>query len=375
MVSPARGWMIVSQVLVLAASDGRLMALRIELIGSGLALLLVALPAMAADVAINEDARAHFAAGVNLLQDPDGARYEEAYREFKAAYAASPSWKILGNLGISAMKLERDGEAIEAYKKYLAEGGKQVEADERAQFQRDLATLEAGVVRLTLDSDPPGAIIEDERFPASGNAIRNSYATSGPLQIGVRAGRHRFIAKLAGRQDAVWDVELSPRQQQSYTFKLAEVAAAPVAAPVAAAGPAPQATTLAVDSGSAKGSNGMRIGSYVAFGVGALGLGAGTLLAVRSSGKFEDANAITDRECGAGTADCELGAAFPAWKSASDDAKSAKTLSLVGFIVGGVGVATGVTLFVLSSGKKEQPAAAKVEPYLGVGALGVRGSF
>lgn len=342
----------------------------------GLALALVALPALAADVAINEDARAHFTAGVNLLQDPDGARYEEAYREFKAAYAASPSWKILGNLGLSAMKLERDGEAIEAYKKYLSQGGKQVEAEERAQFQRDLATLEAGVVRLTLDSEPPGAIIEDERFPASGNAIRNSYATNGPLQIGVRAGRHRFTAKLAGRPDAVWDVELSPRQQQSYTFKFAEAPAAPLAVPAPTPPPVTQPAAVTVDSGSAaKANNGMRIGSYVALGVGVVGLGAGTLFAVQSKGKFEDANAITDRECGAGNADCELGAAFPAWKSASDDAKSAKTLSLVGFIVGGVGVATGVTLFVLSTGKKEQPATAKVEPYLGFGALGVRGSF
>ncbi len=55
---------------------------------------------------INDEARNHFNAGVNLIQDPDGPRYEEAYREFKAAYAAAPSWKILGNLGIAAMKLE-----------------------------------------------------------------------------------------------------------------------------------------------------------------------------------------------------------------------------------------------------------------------------
>jgi hypothetical protein len=352
------------------------MALRIALIGTGLAVALVALPALAADVVINEEARAHFTAGVNLLQDPDGARYEEAYREFKAAYAASPSWKILGNLGISAMKLERDGEAIEAYRKYLTEGGKQVEADERAQFQRDLATLESGVVRLTLDSEPPGALIEDERFPTTGNAIRNAYTTNGPLQIGVRAGRHRFTAKLAGRPDAVWEVELSPRQQQSYVFKFGQPSSAATAAAPATGAPAgSQPGALSVDSGAGSGSNGMRIGSYVAFGVGVVGLGAGTLFAMQAKGNYQDANDITTRECGAGNGDCELGDAYPAWKSASDDGDSAKTLSLVGFIVGGVGVATGVTLFVLSSGKKEEPAAAKVEPYLGVGALGVRGSF
>src|SRR5262245_18752054 len=83
--------------------------------------------ARADEVQISDKARDHFRAGVNFLQDPDGARYEEAYREFKTAYADSPSWKILGNLGLAAMKLERDGEAIEAYQKYLSEGGTQVD--------------------------------------------------------------------------------------------------------------------------------------------------------------------------------------------------------------------------------------------------------
>ena len=68
-----------------------------------------------ADVPISQEAREHFTAGVNLLQDPAGARIEEAYREFKTAYAASPSYKILRNLGLCAMRLERDQEAIEAY--------------------------------------------------------------------------------------------------------------------------------------------------------------------------------------------------------------------------------------------------------------------
>src|SRR5688500_2081025 len=103
------------------------------------------------DPPITEEARQHFAAGVNLLQDPEGARYEEAYREFTAAYRASPSWKILGNLGIAAMKLERDGEAISAFEKYLSGGASALAPEEREQFQRDLNTLKAGVVRITLE--------------------------------------------------------------------------------------------------------------------------------------------------------------------------------------------------------------------------------
>src|SRR5258706_13658285 len=100
--------------------------------------------AHADDVQITPEARARFGAGVNLLKDPEGPRYEEAYREFKAAYAASPSYKILGNLGLCAMKLERDEEAIAAYDRYLKEG-KDLDPAEMAQVRADLQTLKAGV--------------------------------------------------------------------------------------------------------------------------------------------------------------------------------------------------------------------------------------
>ncbi len=348
------------------------MARKVVAIGVGLVVVGLALPAWAADVVISEEARAHFSAGVNLLQDPDGARYEEAYREFKEAYAKSPSWKILGNLGISAMKLERDSEAIAAIKQYLAEGGKRIDPEERAQFQRDLSTLESGVAQLVLQTEPPGATIEDERRPASGQPIQNSYAAAGPLQIGVRPGRHRFTAKLAGRADAVWEVELSPRQQASHTFTLAEVvAAAPAAQPATAPAPPP---TLAADTSSPKSTNGMRTGAYIALGAGVVGLGVGTIFGLKAKSNYRDANAITNDNCPS-SGPCELpGSLFDRRQGLGNDGDAAKTLSIIGFVVGGVGLASGVTLFVLSS-KKEGAAAARIEPYVGVGQLGFRGGF
>lgn len=110
---------------------------------AALTALLVAGSASAAEVKITDEARKHFNAGVALLRDPDGARYEDAYREFKVAYEASPSWKILGNLGLAAMKLERDGEAIAAFERYLSEGKKELDPTERSDIERDLSTLRA----------------------------------------------------------------------------------------------------------------------------------------------------------------------------------------------------------------------------------------
>jgi hypothetical protein len=181
-------------------------------------------PARAEDVIISDEAKEHFRAGVALLDDPDGARYEEAYREFSAAYRASPSPKILGNLAICAMKLERDGEAIKAFEAYL-EGAPDVRAAERRQIERDLKTLRATVVWLDLDVQPEGTSVVDERVPVHGEAVVNRY---GPLarksELGVRRGPHRLtFSKTGFRSHAV---EIDASANRAVSIRLAPINAA-----------------------------------------------------------------------------------------------------------------------------------------------------
>jgi hypothetical protein len=249
-------------------------------------LLTLALTARA-DVPITDKARESFNAGVNYMQDPDGAKYEDAYREFKAAYAISPSWKILGNLGIVAMKLERDGEAIEAFKAYLNEGGAALESDERAQFERDLATLSAGVVTITITTSPPGAQLIDERLPAQGQPIRNLYEGSAlPIKIGIHAGHHRITARLAGYTDQVWEFDARPGGNEAHTFEL----------PAASAG----SGGLAQGGSASTSSDVVRpvpTSVYVglaATGAFAIGFGVTAVLAKGKQGDFDDLNDGTD---------------------------------------------------------------------------------
>src|SRR5215470_10538239 len=82
--------------------------------------------AWGADAAQREEVKRAFAAGVILLKDPDGAKYEEALAQFNKAYRLTGSWKALGNVALCSMKLERDGEAVAAYEKYLTEGAKEI---------------------------------------------------------------------------------------------------------------------------------------------------------------------------------------------------------------------------------------------------------
>src|SRR4051812_40136232 len=195
-------------------------------------------------------------------------------------------------------------------------------------------------------------------------------------------GDHTVTATATGFKGAPASVSLKDAGVGSVIVKM-EVdnsvpppAATPAATPPGAGAVAPTTPSGAPPSDSgANGSNGMRIGSYVGFGVGAVGVVLGTVFVLKSSSNRKDADAAASKleeQCGA-LCDAES----PEAKNVAnldDKARSAKTIGIVGYVVGGLGVATGVTLFILSS-KKDEPKSAFVAPYVGLGALGVRGAF
>ena len=189
--------------------------------GTGSATAQAAPKASAPTVQITEKAREFFRTGVRLLQDPDGARYEEAYEQFKAAYAESPSWKILGNLGVTAMKLERDGEAIKAFQGYLEQGGKELSKDERAQFQSDLDTLSATTATVTVSGLPAGTRVTDVRSANKGDDVKNYYDVpeGGSLVLRVRPGVHRFTAQWADQQAQTHEIEATVKGAHEVKFE------------------------------------------------------------------------------------------------------------------------------------------------------------
>lgn len=220
---------------------------------------------------ISDDARRHFAAGVTLLQDPEGEKVEEAYREFRTAYDLSGSPKILGNMGFCAMRLERDGEAIDAYTRYLREVP-DIDPDERAQIVRDVQTLSVGVARLTIEVDKPGARLIDVRTPVRGERVTNTYGPiTGKLEIGVRPGHHTITAKLADHEDAMWDLDVFAASKDHYAFSMRPHVVAPVA------------STTPVSGGS-----GPSVGPWVVMGIGGALLVGGALTGLVALGKTHD---------------------------------------------------------------------------------------
>lgn len=164
-------------------------------------------------------AKQHMAAGVSFMQDPDGARYEEAYPEFRAAYEKSGSLNALHNLAICSQKLELDGEAIAYYQRVLDQKGDDLDPNDKEQITRDLAALQAVVAWVTLSSDKGQVTLIDERTPNRGQVIRNRYDIGmQPKKIGIHPGNHKFTAKVEGQPDQVRSVEIPNGGQLNIEF-------------------------------------------------------------------------------------------------------------------------------------------------------------
>jgi hypothetical protein len=177
-------------------------------------------------------AKMHMEAGAAFYNDPNGHKCEEAYREFSKAYELSGSLNALKAMGVCALELERDGDAIAHFEKFLAGKGSQIDAADKAQVESDLKALRAGVAWVTLKTDRPGARVTDVRTPSRGSPISNRY-TVGPegLRVGLHPGAHIFTASADSSPDVMWRVELTNGGTYEHTFELPQAQAQPALPP------------------------------------------------------------------------------------------------------------------------------------------------
>jgi hypothetical protein len=166
------------------------------------------------------EAKKHMEAGAAFFNDPGGSKCEEAYREFKKAHELSGSMNAVRGLGLCAMMLERDGEAISWLEKYLEARGDQLDPAEKQQTESDVKALKAAVASVTITVDRPGATIIDTRTPARGYPITNRYIGSATGQkLGIHPGMHEFKAMVEGEPEQVWRVEIANGGKYSHTFE------------------------------------------------------------------------------------------------------------------------------------------------------------
>ena len=177
-------------------------------------------------------------------------------------------------------------------------------------------------------------------------------------------GRHTIVAKGGGNTTSQ-DVTLAERDAKTVPIEL-KAAVATVEDP---APPPKNGWEAKKDGDSGGGSKGLM---YAGFGIGAVGIVVGGITGILSITKV---NSVKQ--------DCP-GGVCPASRQADiDSAKTLGTVSTVAFVIGGVGVAMGVIGLVTSKPPakpdkdkdKVDKDARTVEPILGVGYAGVRGTF
>jgi hypothetical protein len=136
--------------------------------------------------------------------------------------------------------------------------------------------------------------------------------------------------------------------------------------PVTAAAAEPTAAAEPHPQDARRPEPGSRVPAYVAFGVGGVGVILGAITGVLSLSKVSDLRQS-----------CPGNQCSPAEQGSISSAQSFGTVSTVGFVLGGLGVATGtVLLFVRPwGGRAADSSSASIAPWIGLGGAGAAGRF
>jgi hypothetical protein len=306
-----------------------------------------------AEEKISEEAKGYFRNGVELIQSSP-PNYQDAYYQFKLAYEKSGSWKVLGNLGLCALKMERDGEALDHYTNYLKGGGNDIDPEERKALERDSLLISGNSAVVNLSSAAPDADVVDAR--AGSSVPPQSYKFVGTnLTLRLRAGTHTLTATSSDGKQERWEVVLSPGKTVEHRFEFAPTGAV---APAATPGPAPAGDVQPLPAGNQPGTpaddapkkgSPLRLVGFIAAGVGGAALIGGVVTGVMAKSKDKKAtDACTNKVCPT-SAEADF-----------DSAKSLATVTNVLFIGGGVLAAAGVGLIIVggkSSGESPKSVA------------------
>jgi hypothetical protein len=133
--------------------------------------------------AATASARSHFKLGVDFYRERN---FRAALIEFERAYADSPHYKLLYNLGQASLELQEYAAAIDYLSKYLAEGGSEINEERTAEVKQTIKYLESRIAYVTITTNEVGVEIY-----VDDSLIGRSPLTE-PARVG--AGRHKFSA-------------------------------------------------------------------------------------------------------------------------------------------------------------------------------------
>ena len=197
---------------------------------------LSSLPARAegpASASAQDEAASRFKKGLELFKEGD---YQAALIELRRANELAPNYNVLYNIGQVYFQLQDYPNALHSLERYLAEGGKGVDAKRRAEVEKDIEKLRSRVANLEIAVNVPDAEVTIDDVSAGKSPL--------PKTVLVGAGRHRIVVSKAGFGSVTRIVEIASAELQKVPVELVETS--PVApdkpAPAPAPPPPPQAS-------------------------------------------------------------------------------------------------------------------------------------
>jgi tetratricopeptide (TPR) repeat protein len=161
-----------------------------------------------------DEARAHFKRGVELYDEGD---YKLALVELERAYEIVPSYKVLYNIGQVHYQLGEYARAHRALRRYLDEGGADVEPERRAEVEKDLATLATRIATVTIEVNVPDAEIVINDQPLGKAPAARTLVEAGSVRVQVSKPGYEprtETMRLAGGDERVVRIELAKVQRE-----------------------------------------------------------------------------------------------------------------------------------------------------------------
>ncbi|HYP77467.1 MAG TPA: hypothetical protein VER12_15960 [Polyangiaceae bacterium] len=299
----------------------------------------------------------------------EAGRYAEAIDSFTRAQQLVAAPPHLLYIARAQAKL---GRLVEAHENYLKITRDSLPPKPPKAFIEAVNAAERELEAV--DARLPYVTIAVQGAPAAGVTVSMDGTALPAAMVGiplpVNPGTHAFEARGTAAQSAPVSVNVSEGAKETVMLTLRANSAA---RPAQGASGATSLTSESPPDTAHGGSSGLRVASYVAFGVGAVGLGVGSYFLVKSSNTRQPATDLYD-SC---TPNCTVEQQAEI-ETTDSDADQQRNIGIGAVVTGGVAAITGLTLFLLSasnSAPAAQSNAPRVTPVIGLGSLGLSGTF
>jgi hypothetical protein len=323
------------------------------------------------------DARSAFQEGTALAKEE---RWADALAAFERSGARHPHAITTYNIGYCERLLGHPTRAHEMFARALADhqarGALELPADLVAATQIYLSDAERQIAKVVVTITPAAGPLAVDGRPLELTTMEGPYPVliagtrpAGPaevppattFEVDLDPGVHAFVLSVNGRPDVVANETLAPGARIAVPLVVPPTAAPPEAGPSLAREPR-------ADGAPSDKPN--HAPAFVAFGIGAPALVAGTVSGGIALGFKGPVN----------TACAPMGDSA-ACSSKRDAGNIAADIATASFITGGVAVGVGVVLFFTTGSKTaaqtstEIPRGPTIQPSVGWGTLGVVGRF